>query len=222
MSYFDTLTTQQKANIAYIIQQMKVKGITNKYTQAAILAVSSKESSFIPQEEKSYANTDNARIRKVFGERVPKDDAALDKLKADPSAFFNKVYSNRYGNGPTEGYLYRGRGFNQLTFKGNYQKIKDLIGIDIVRNPEMMNQVSVATLALLAYFMDKVKNAPTELLAHYNTTDINGFKTLLEAVKCIYHANAGWGKPISALEADPTGGRKKAIERAPVFLSMIG
>ena len=34
-----------------------------------------------------------------------------------------------------DGYLYSGKGFNQLTFKGNYKKIGDLIGIDLISNP---------------------------------------------------------------------------------------
>lgn len=222
MSYISTLNSAQKANITYIATQLKAKGITNDFTRAAILAVASKESAFIPQEEKGYQNTPNERIRKIFGKFVSDlNEEQLTELKKDPKKFFDKIYGNRYGNGPTEGYLYRGRGFNQLTFKGNYKKVGGAIGFDLVANPELMNQVSVATAALIQYFREKISAAPAEAKLYYKFKDINSFKSLEDAVGCVYHANAGWGKSPIDIEADRTGGRKKAMDRAPEFLALI-
>lgn len=51
-NYIDTLTSEQKENLNIIIERLRVKGITNQYMQAGILAVTSKESKFIPQSER--------------------------------------------------------------------------------------------------------------------------------------------------------------------------
>ena len=87
MSYLDTLSKEQKTNIGIITEEAKKQGITNPNTIAGMLAIVSKESAFIPREEKSYAGTSNSRIRKVFGSRVPSSDSALNTLKANPKQF---------------------------------------------------------------------------------------------------------------------------------------
>lgn len=222
MTYLSTLNSAQKANLAYITSQLKVKGITNDFARAAILAVASKESSFQTKEEKGYGNTPNDRIRKIFGKYVSGlTEDELTALKKDDKKFFNRIYGGRYGNANNEGHLYRGRGFNQLTFKGNYEKVGKAIGYDLVKNPEMVNQVSIATAVLIEYFQRKLALCPPMTAAYYQFTDINSFKSLKDAVGAIYHANAGWGKSVSDIERDPTGGRKKTLERAPEFLEYV-
>ena len=115
------------------------------------------ESGFKMQSETSYAGTSNARIRAVMPDRVNHlNDAQLTALKADPEAFFNEVYGMKNnGLGNTEagdGYKYRGRGFIQLTGRSNYQKIGDIIGEDLIGNPELMNDPGIAAKASAAYF----------------------------------------------------------------------
>ena len=89
MSYLDTLSAEQKNNIAIISQEAKNAGVTNEPAIAAMLAIISKESSFIPKEEKPYSGTSNERIRKVFGSRVRHlSESELNTLKANPKAFF--------------------------------------------------------------------------------------------------------------------------------------
>ena len=151
MSYLATLVPTQLSNIYTMVERMAKLGITNPYAQAAVLAVVSKESGFIQKSETSYRNTDNTRIRKIFGSRVPSDDASLDLLKQNDEAFFNAVYGGRYGNAANEGYKYRGRGYNQLTFKGNYKSIADLIKTDIVSTCEF---VLIIVLYSIATFKD--------------------------------------------------------------------
>lgn len=143
----------QKENIKLLIDAMEEKGITNPHTQIGILSVIAKESGFKPKNEVDYSTTSNSRIRSIFGKRVSKySDQELDSLKRDPKKFFNVVYGGRYGNGPDEGYKYRGRGFNQLTFKGNYKKYGDMIGVDLVGNPDSANDPRVAAKIALAFF----------------------------------------------------------------------
>lgn len=221
--YFGTLSPTQKANIDFITKRMNAKGITNPFTQAAILSVASKESGFIPRSEASYSTTSNARIRQIFGSRVAKySEPELTALKANDEAFFNAIYGlPQFGQTANEGYKYRGRGFNQLTFKGNYKKIGDQIGVDLVNNPDLLNTLPVATDSLIQYFVNAFKVAPKDKLALYNSTGINDFKSLPDSLGAVYHANAGWAKSKAAIDADPTGGKAKTDARGGGFLDMV-
>ncbi len=172
-------------NVRAVESAMEKEGITNKFLKVAILSVIAKESNMKPKNEKPYSNTSNSRIRKIFGNRVPKDDASLNALKADPKAFFDKIYGGRYGNAPDEGYKYRGRGFNQITFKGTYKKMGELIGVDLVSNPDKLNDVSVAARVAVAFLLKRLKRHAS----NYNDVTSQDKANIMTA-----RANAGWGK----------------------------
>lgn len=210
MSYTDTLNSSQKEIIELIIQNLNEKGITNKFTQSGIMAVISKESNFIPKSELSYRNTSNDRIRKVFKTKLGhKSDAELDILKADDEAFFNAVYGGIYGSAPNEGYKYRGRGLNGITFKANYQRFSAYTEYDIVGNPDLLNKPQVAVDVMVGYFIECLK-----LVMHqYGMKSLNDAKTLEDAVGAAYHANAGVGLSKEDVKNDSTGGRKRSFER---------
>lgn len=216
--YFNKLSDVQKQNISVINQQMVESGITNPYTRAAILAVASKESGFIPQSEKSYKNTSNDRLRSIFSSLSTKSDAELNALKQDDVNFFNTVYGGKYGNAANEGYKYRGRAFNQLTFKDNYASIGKRIGVDLVNNPDKANEVDTAAKILIDYFIREFNTAKKlGLLAQYNTSDLNGFKTAKDSLNAVFQANRGWGKK----GKDTTGGFDLAKDRYNGFYSFV-
>jgi predicted chitinase len=145
--------TTQKANIKLMIDAMKEEGITDPNAQIGVLSVIAKESGFKPKDEIDYSSTSNSRIRSIFGKRVSKlSDSELDSVKRDPKRFFDLVYGGRFGNARDEGYKYRGRGFNGLTFKGNYKKYGDMIGVDLVSNPDLANDPKVAAKLAVAFF----------------------------------------------------------------------
>jgi putative chitinase len=201
-----------------VINELKEAGITNKYSIAAILAIIDKESGFKPQSEQSYSNTSNDRIRSIFGITKLMTDLDLTILKKDPVKFFNYVYGTRYGNSPTEGYLYRGRGFNQLTFKSNYKKYGDLLKIDLVNNPDLANDPKVAAKIVAAYFKDQFKNNAGIVLKRYKAKSINDFRSSKNAVNAFYNANAGFGKDTSNIT---TPGKTKALNKVDSFLDII-
>ena len=218
MSYLATLNPVQRRNIATITADAKKAGITNPYAIAGMLAIISKESSFVPKEEKGYGGTSNSRIRKVFGSRVPSSDSALNQLKANVKAFFDRVYGGRYGNTSDEGYKYRGRGLNQITFKGNYKKFADLSGEDIVNNPDKMLNIDTASKVAVQFAKDGIQSLKKNgKLASYNANDINDFKNTRDATLAMYHANAGPGKSVSYVKNlesnDPYGGMTRAMQR---------
>lgn len=228
MSYLDTLSQEQKNNIATLVDESKKAGITNPNTIAGMLAIVSKESSFVPKEERSYAGTSNARIRKVFGGKIGHlSDSELNSLKADPKRFFDTVYGGRNGNAQDEGYKFRGRGFNQLTFQGNYKKYGDLIGEDLVSNPDKVNNVRTAAKVLIAYNkagIDSLKRKGK--LKEYNATDINDFKNTRDATLAFYHATAGTGNSVSYIKglanSDHLGGMTRALNRVNDLLAAVG
>ncbi len=216
--YFKKLSPVQKVNIKVILERMKQKGITNKYSQAAILAIASKESAFIPQSEKGYRKTDNNHIRRIFSVTRNLSDAKLNVLKQNDEAFFNLVYGGKYGNAGHEGFKYRGRGFNQLTFKDNYLSVGKRIGLDLVNNPDLANTVTVAADILIDFFLREFETARSKgILSRYNSTGINDFSNLKDSLNAVFQANRGWNKT----GADPTGGYVVAANRVPGFLEIV-
>jgi len=200
-TYGNKLTTLQKNNIKIIVDKLIAKGITNKFAQAGILAVVSKESNYNPAAtETSYATTKNERIRAIFRKTRTLSEAALTALKQNKKSFFDFIYDGIIGNGPTDGFLFRGRGYNQLTGRANYANISKLIGVDLVKNPHLMENPSIAADALIAYFAHRLKII-------YPKVDVNNFKNFNDSLNVYYDANAG--SPGKHLK-DVTGGYLKA------------
>jgi putative chitinase len=205
----------KQANISAIVAAMNRKKITNKFTQAAILAVVSKETAFVPRNEGSYVKTSAGRIKSIFKAMRKYSDDEVDRIKKIPKQFFDIIYGSKYGNSSDEGYKYRGRGFNQLTFKDAYKSMQKKTGHKIVEDPDLLNTIDVASDCIVAYFLERMGHMPNKFKTQYNTSGINDFKTLNDALGAIYHANAGWGNSYSLLVADSTGGRRKAFLVGP-------
>jgi putative chitinase len=200
-----SISGDKSKNAQAVINSMNKHGITNPYTQKAILGVIGKECGFVPKNETSYSTTASSRIRSIFGSRVSKmTDAQIDQLKSNDEAFYNYLYGGRYGNSPNEGYKYRGRGFNGITFKGiyqNMQKLLDKMGkldrkVDIVANPDVVNDIDVAAECAVLYFLDRASSP--SMAQKYGVKDINGFKDQETALKAMVNANAGWGNDLNS------------------------
>ena len=138
---------------AALIAAFDRMGVNDKMVRAGIAAIAAGESGFAPKTETGYARTANDRIRLIFGERVPDDDGELNQLKADERLFFDRVYGGRYGNveGTDDGYVYRGRGFLQHTFKDNYAELEAAVSRPLVEHPDMVNDVQIAAECAVAY-----------------------------------------------------------------------
>jgi len=140
-----------------VLKTLKEDGFTDE-AAAAVMGVVGGESGFKTFKETGYGTTSNSRIRAIFGARMNKyTDSQLDDLKKSDENFFNAVYGGQYGNAPDEGYKYVGRGFNGITFKGNYQAAAKCTGIDFVSKPELLEDPKYAAKALSCYFKE-IKN----------------------------------------------------------------
>lgn len=222
-------TPEQQANITAIVTEANSKGITNPFAIASILSIVSKETGFKYRAESSYRSTPNVRIRKIFGKRVAMfSETDLSTLKLNDPKFFDEVYGyktevgRKNGNTtPGDGWKYRGRGPNQITFKRLYEKLGKQIGVDLINNPDLANDPKVAAKIVIQYMLNAFKAVPQATLSKYNSTGINDFKSLPDSVGAFYHANAGWGKSSEAIKADPTGGLKKAKEASDGFYKVV-
>ena len=212
-------------NVSALEAAMERHGITNDFARKAILGVISKESSNLTPEG-DYSNTSNSRIREVYGVRVEDlSDSELTALKENPTAFWDRVYGVddptgrgvKYGNTqPGDGARYRGRGFNQLTFKSNYKKLQEVFDkmgklnagteINIVEEPELLEDPKIAAEFAILYFINSFKG---------KGKDLNGYTNLESAVTDYVQANAGWGTNIRS------GHTARGFERALDYASSI-
>lgn len=221
MSYVDTLSATQKKNIGYLIDAMNKGGITSPISQASILAIISKESEFIPQSEN--LNYSASSIVRVFG----LSQSEAEKLARKPEALANRVYGGKYGNTASgDGWKYRGRGYNQLTFKGNYDNYGKTIRKDLISDPDKVNDPKIASEVAVAFFKSGISSLKNKgKLSSYNSSDINGFKNTKDGVLAFYHVNAGTGKDVSyvkgLLNNDSLGGMTKAISRVEDLLNYV-
>ena len=124
---------------------------------------------------------------------------AISKLKKDNIAFYDVIYGHiGVQNGyhtwnnksddpvkPGDGYKYRGRGFNQLTFKQSYKKYAKETGVDILNNPDLLNSPNTAAEVCVKFLLNRLKS---------KSIDPNSFNSTQEAINKFAAANAGWNK----------------------------
>ncbi len=128
-------------------------------------------------------------VRKALIERGLVDKAmvlmALATVRAECSAFepvsevpsplnteppgppFNKYdWRQDLGNlGPPDGATFKGRGFIQLTGRKNYKFYGDLLGYNLIRNPELANSPQPAAQILAAYLKENESSIRSALAA---------------------------------------------------------
>ena len=130
------------------------------------------------------------------------NEEELTELKSSCKNFFNHVYGPRfYGpnhdpgyergdwadhTDPDDGYNYRGRGFNQITFKSNYREKGNLAGVDLVSNPDLMLDPDIAGRVGVAFLVNGAKKR--------FGGDLPEFYSQEEANRVFARVNAGWNK----------------------------
>ena len=123
----------------FLVNSKNLANITNKTRLAHFLAQVAHESGNfkLVYENLRYSA---AGLLKVFPKYFPTQELA-NRYAMQPQMIGNKVYANRMGNGNEasgEGYLFRGRGYLQLTGKSNYQLFSQYVGESCVANPDLV------------------------------------------------------------------------------------
>ncbi len=90
----------------------------------------------VVEENLNYSAEGLLRTFKKYFTQEQAQEYAHNKVK-----IASRVYANRMGNGDEEsqeGWLYRGRGYIQLTGKDNYAAFNDQLPEDILKNPDLV------------------------------------------------------------------------------------
>jgi predicted chitinase len=141
-------------------------GYSDPYQIASLLGIAGGESRWKTVEENF--NYSAGRLLQVFPSVFKGDSALAQQYAGNPG---NKLpeflygYQTSKGKGlgntqPGDGAAFIGRGYIQLTGRGNYTKYAKLSGHDIVNNPQLMNDSTVAAEVCVWYMKDRVKAAP--------------------------------------------------------------
>lgn len=120
-----------------------------------------------------------------------KTKAEADAYARQPQKIANRVYANRYGNGNEQsgdGWKFRGRGYIQLTFKGNYEAFSkyDLCTVNVVKDPDSVAKYYLNQLAAmwfwnrnnLNYWADRDNVDKTTQLINGGNNGLSGRKLL--------------------------------------------
>jgi len=88
-------------------------------------------------------------LRAVFGKYFPNNTLA-EAYARKQEMIGDRVYANRMGNGDEnsgDGSKFRGRGYIQITGCDNYTSLSKDLGIDFIKNPELLETVKYAALS---------------------------------------------------------------------------
>lgn len=113
------------------------------------------ESIYVSQTEKGgYSKIETLRATFLSPFKGKADDFVRRYLN-NSAKLFNYVYANRGGNGNEvsgDGYKFRGRGLLQNTFKNQYATLSKVLGVDLVKNPDLLLHEPNAIIAALEYW----------------------------------------------------------------------
>jgi predicted chitinase len=141
--------------------------------------------------------------RRMIRDGVMAEDGTL--INYSGTNVFNSVYSNRNGNGDYasgDGDTYRGRGLIQITGKGTYQAVEDIlkrdgINIDLVDNPDLALDTRYALPVAMAYL--EYAGLDDEAAANSSAKDLNNRINPYEDAGV---AERRWNNVVSNLSGD--------------------
>ncbi|MEQ1511674.1 MAG: glycoside hydrolase family 19 protein [Lysobacteraceae bacterium] len=134
-------------------------GIDTPRRMACFFGQLSHESNALARVEENL-NYSAQRLLEVFGKYF--DAKTAQAFAHKPEAIANRVYANRLGNRSSDsgdGWAFRGRSHVQLTFRDNYRKIGQIIGVDLEATPALAMEIPTAARIAAAYWKDAGLNA---------------------------------------------------------------
>ncbi|MGV8958889.1 MAG: XVIPCD domain-containing protein [Stenotrophomonas sp.] len=150
-----------------LLQQATQAGITSPRELANFMAQVGHESNGLNRLEEGFRYTRGISQIPVASamRQGPKvlEEARLEALRGHPETLGDLMYGGRMGNNqPGDGYLYRGRGYIQLTGKENYEKAGEALNLDLVKHPELAAQPENAARIAVWYWETRVPEAVRE------------------------------------------------------------
>ena len=121
-----------RRTVENLMSEAASQGITDKAQIAYMLATAQRESSFGTDMSEGWG-PEQIHAQKLYD--APDDPKNLgNHANPDPNS--------RYTNG--DGYRYRGRGYVQITGRRHYEEWSKMLGVDLVKNPELAAQPEYA------------------------------------------------------------------------------
>ncbi|MCT8783589.1 peptidoglycan-binding protein LysM [Glaesserella parasuis] len=130
----------------------------SKQEQAMFLATVTHESSDFNRLREVGGYKSVEQMQKAGISRAKKaPEGAKRAIEQGVDAQFEFMYGGRMGNDQVgDGAKYRGRGAIQITGKDNYRRIGNMLGVDLVKNPELLEKDPVlAAKASIAWWENK-------------------------------------------------------------------
>lgn len=199
-----------------IINSLKQAGITSLTAISNILSQIKSESNFRLSSENMYY-TDASKIQQALGKRRFPTLESAEPYVRNPEALGNYAYRTTDGNSePGDGYKYRGRGWVQHTGKNQYAALSKYLGVDLLTNPDLLNDPVLATKALLWFFLSYKRLKPSDLEDSNKVSKAVGFQDT-SGTKIVARANEAElikskltsGQDISEVSASIAGVKKQ-------------
>lgn len=149
------------ANEIELLQAAREAGITSRVELANFMAQMGHESLGFTRLEESFIYRQGVAqipVQSVLREGHAAAEAArLDALHGRPQELARLMYGGRMGNDDAgDGYLYRGRGYTQLTGEQNYRDAGTGVNLDLVRHPELAANRANAVDIAVWFWQDRV------------------------------------------------------------------
>lgn len=165
-------------------------GLTSPYAVAALLGIAGGECRWKLVDE--GFNYSASRLLQVFPSVFKGDQALAQKYAGNPNNSLPELlygYDTPKGKGlgntqPGDGGKYIGRGYIQLTGRGNYAKYGAMVGKDLLGNPALLSDPATAAEVSVKYLLDRCKVPQTDpgyfeaacKSVGFNTADIKAKK----------------------------------------------
>jgi predicted chitinase len=143
-------------------------GLTSPYAIAALLGIAGGECRWKLVDE--GFNYSASRLLQVFPSVFKGDQAKAQQYAGNPNNSLPELlygYDTPKGKGlgntqPGDGGKYIGRGYIQLTGRANYARYGNMIGKDLLGNPSLLSDPTIAAEVSVKYMLDRCKVSQTD------------------------------------------------------------
>jgi predicted chitinase len=153
---------------AELLKAMDIEGITGSHRSQLLAQAHHETAGFTRTSESLNYSPEALKATFSYYKNHP-DEADQDGYakvgkkivrRANEENIANKAYGKRNGNTAFgDGWKYRGRGAFQLTGKGNYETYGEMIGVDLVKNPDLVLDPTIGAKVAVAYYKKNVVKA---------------------------------------------------------------
>jgi predicted chitinase/uncharacterized protein (DUF2345 family) len=186
----DINTSSAQAGIDVLKAACAKYGLTSPVAVASLLGIAGGECRWKLVEEGFKYSAD--RLLQVFPSVFKGDKELANKYAGNPNNILPEFlygYQTAKGKGlgntqPGDGGKFIGRGYIQLTGRANYAKYGQLVGKDLITNPELLSDPTIAAEVSVKYLLDRCKVLQTDpgyfeaacKSVGFNTADIKAKK----------------------------------------------